>query len=77
MLTYKHITIDELTWIEAYRERGEKVAFIAQKFNRLLQTIYNVINFLKPGHTVQGYYTSYCNNKKYAGLRKKCYHKKM
>ena len=76
-MTYNHISIDELNWIEAYWERGEKVAFIAQKLNRSLQTIYNVINFLKQGHTVQEYYTRYCNNKKRCGAKKKCYHKKM
>lgn len=62
-MTYNHISIDELTWIEAYWERGEKVAFIAQKLNRSLQTIYNVINLLKQGHTVQEYYTR-CGAKK-------------
>lgn len=77
ILTYNHISIDELNWIEAYWERGEKVAFIAQKLNRSLQTIYNVINFLKQGRTVQEYYTRYCNNKKRCGAKKKCYHKKM
>ena len=30
--------------------------------NRSLQLIYNVINFLKQGHTVQEYYNWYCAN---------------
>lgn len=76
-MTYQHISIDELIWIEGYWEKGEKVAFIAEKLNRSLQTIYNVINYLKQGHTVQEYYNQYCTNKKDAVLRKRYSHKKM
>lgn len=69
-MTYQHITIDELFWIEGYGEKGEKVAFIAEKLNSSLQTIYNVINYLKQGYTVQEYYNQYCSNKKRCGAKK-------
>ena len=70
-MTYQHISIEELIWIEGYWEKGEKVAVIAQKLNRSLQTIYNVINFLKQGHTVHEYYYRFCVNKKRCGAKKK------
>lgn len=71
ILTYKHLTINELTWIESYYENGINVVEIARKLHRALQTIYNVTNFLKHGGTIQGYYDRYCENKKRCGAKKK------
>ncbi len=60
----------ELIWIESYYESGTKTMDIAKKLNRSGQTIYNVINFIKDGHTIQNYYDRYKANKSRCGAKK-------
>ena len=50
-MTYTHLTTDELVMIEAYFHQETPVAIIAARLKRSRQSIYNVINFLKLGHT--------------------------
>lgn len=58
-MAYKHLTINELIWIEKYYEINESVTKIAKKLKRARQTIYNIINWLKRELRIQQYYTSY------------------
>lgn len=70
-MAYTHLTTDELVWIESYHKASLRPVDIAQKLNRSLQTIYNVINFLKNQGTVIEYYERYQANKKRCGAKKK------
>lgn len=70
-MTYTHLTMKELTWIDHYYEISTPVRIIAQKLGRSLQTIYNVVNYIKQGNTVQEYYDTYLENKKKCGRKSK------
>ncbi|OOC95108.1 hypothetical protein BWO99_07775, partial [Enterococcus faecalis ATCC 29212] len=50
-MTYKHLTIDELTMIESYYLQHNKPVEIANRMGRAIQTIYNVVNKFKQGKT--------------------------
>ncbi|HFI0173061.1 TPA: IS30 family transposase [Streptococcus suis] len=69
-MTYTHLTTNELVMIEAYYQEGVKVVDIMISLGRSKQTIYNVINFLKDGHSAYDYYERYIANKKRCGRRK-------
>ena len=56
--------------MEAYYQEGIKVTDIMIALGRSKQTIYNVINFLKDGHSAYDYYEHYKANKKHCGRRK-------
>ena len=66
-MTYTHLITDELVMIESYYHQNIPVAQIAERLNRSRQPIYNVINFLKSGHSALDYYTQYKKNKKRCG----------
>ena len=53
-MTYIHLTTDELVMIESYYHQNIKITKIAEYLKRSRTPIYNVINFLKEGHTVCG-----------------------
>lgn len=65
--------MNELGWIETYFMIGFNGSEIAQKLDRAKQTIYNVVNSLKEGHSIQCYYERYQTNKKRCGVKKKCF----
>ena len=69
-MTYTHLNTDELVMIESYHRQNISVAIIAKLMKRSRQPIYNVINFLKLGHTAIDFYTQYKKNKKRCGRRK-------
>jgi IS30 family transposase len=69
-MTYTHLTMKELCWIEHYYECATPVKTIAGKLSRSLQTIYNVVNRLKAGCSIQDYYDNYKANKKKCGRKK-------
>lgn len=56
--------------IEAYYQEGVKVVDIMKTLGRAKQTIYNVINFLKEGHSAYDYYEHYKANKNVGGRKK-------
>ena len=56
--------------IEAYHKEGIKVTDIMIALGKSKQTVYNVINFLKDGHSAYDYYEHYKDNKKRCGRRK-------
>ena len=69
-MTYTHLTTDELVMIESYYHQNIKVSEIAAYLKRSRTPIYNVIHFLKEGHTALEYYQQYKRNKKCCGRRK-------
>ena len=69
-MTYTHLTTNELVMIEAYYQENIKVSDIVTSLGRLKQTIYNVINYLKEGHSAYNYYNRYKINKKRCGRNK-------
>ena len=70
-MAYNHLTIKELIWIEQYYKSGEKVTNIAKYLPRSRQTIYNVINWIKKGLTIQEYHENYKKNKSKCGAKTK------
>ncbi len=56
--------------IETYYKKGIKVTDIMITHGRSKQTAYNVINFLKDGHSAYDYYEHYKVNMKRFGRRK-------
>ena len=70
-MTYTHLTTDELMMIESYYHQHIPVSIIANRIKRSRAPIYNVINFLKEGHTAIEYYQKYKKNKQRCG-RHKC-----
>ena len=50
-MTYTHLTTNELVTIEAYYQENIKVSAIVTSLGRSKQTIYNVINYMKEGHS--------------------------
>lgn len=75
-MAYTHLTMKELIWIENYYDSGKKVTDIAKKLNRAIQTIYNVVNFLKNSGNIQEYYDQYKENKSRCGAKKKVFNTK-
>ena len=69
-MTYTHLTTKEFVMIEAYYKEGIKVTDILKALGRSKQTIYNVINYLKEGHSAYDYYKRYKVNKKRCGRNK-------
>ena len=69
-MTYAHLTTNELVTIEAYYQENIKVLDIVTSLGRSKQTIYNVINDLKEGHSAYDYYNRYKINKKRCGRNK-------
>ena len=69
-MTYTHLTTNELLMIEAYYQENIKVLDIANSLGRSKQTIYNVINYLKEGHSAYDYYKRYKVNKNRCGKNK-------
>ena len=55
-MTYTHLTTNELVMIEAYYRENIKVSDIGISLGRSKQTIYNVINYLKEGHSAYDCY---------------------
>ena len=56
--------------IEAYYQENITVSDIVTSLGRSKQTIYNVINYLKEGHSAYDYYNRYKINKKRCGRNK-------
>lgn len=69
-MTYTYLTTNDLVMIEAYYQENIKVSDIVTSLGRSKQTIYNVINYLKEGHSAYDYYNRYKINKKRCGRNK-------
>ncbi len=70
-MAYTHLTINELIWIENYYESGKTPTQISRALGRARQTVYNVINALKKGSSIQDYYETYKKNKQRCGAKRK------
>ena len=57
-MTYKHLTIDELTMIESYFLQEVKPTEIAKRIRSVVQTIYTVVNQFKLGVKALDYWSS-------------------
>lgn len=68
-MTYKHLTIGELTMIESYFLQDVKPTEIAKRMKRAVQTIYTVVNQFKLGTTALEYWNQYKENKKKCGRK--------
>ncbi|EMW5523462.1 IS30 family transposase, partial [Enterococcus faecalis] len=68
-MTYKHLTIDELTMIESYYLQHNKPVEIANRMGRAIQTIYSVVNKFNQGKTALDYWHQYKENKKKCGRK--------
>ena len=62
-MTYTHLTTNELLMIETYYQENIKDSDIVTLLGRSKQTIYNVINYLREGHSAYDYYKRYKVNK--------------
>ena len=69
-MTYTHLTIEELVFIEDYYKKSTPVLQIAKSMKRSRQTITNVVSFLKAGGTAHEYYEQYREKKKRCGRKK-------
>ncbi|MGX6979687.1 IS30 family transposase [Vagococcus elongatus] len=69
-MTYKHLTIDEITMIESYFHQKVKPVTIAKRMCRAIQTIYTVVNFFKQGFSAIDYWHRYKENKKKCGRKR-------
>ncbi len=69
-MTYTHFSMNELCLIEHYLELGTAVEVIAEKLSRSLQPIYNVIQALRKGQSIQEYYETYQANNRRCGRKK-------
>lgn len=69
-MTYTHLGTNELVMIGAYYQENTKFSDIVTLLGRSKQTIYNVINYLKEGHSAYDYYNRYKVNKKRCGRNK-------
>lgn len=65
-----HLGTNELVMIGAYYQENTKFSDIVTSLGRSKQTIYNVINYLKEGHSAYDYYNRYKVNKKRCGRNK-------
>ena len=69
-MTYTHLTTNELLMIETYYQENIKDSDIVTLLGRSKQTIYNVINYLREGHSAYDYCNRYKINKKRCGRNK-------
>ena len=69
-MTYTHLTTNELLMIETYYQENIKDSDIVTLLGRSKQTIYNVINYLREGHSAYDYCNRYKINKKRCGMNK-------
>ena len=69
-MTYTHLTTNELLMIETYYQENIKDSDIVTLLGRSKQTISNVINYLREGHSAYDYCNRYKINKKRCGRNK-------
>ena len=70
VMAYTHLTMDELIWMKKYVHHGTSPTDIIRVMNRARETIYNVLNWLKTGQSIQAYYNRYKANKRQCGAKK-------
>ncbi len=58
-MTYTHLNTNEPVMIESYHRQNMHVSIIDERLNRSRQPIYNIIKFLKSGHTALDFHNQY------------------
>ncbi|MBF0832618.1 IS30 family transposase, partial [Lactobacillus murinus] len=62
-MTYNHLTISELSFIQNFWNQGVKAYIVAKTLKRSAETIYRVFRFLDAGNSISEYYENYRTNK--------------
>nr|WP_225428167.1 hypothetical protein [Ligilactobacillus murinus] len=62
-MTYNHLTISELSFIQNFWNQGVKAYIVAKTLKRSAETIYRVFRFLDAGNSLYEYYENYRTNK--------------
>lgn len=68
-MTYNHLTISELSFIQNFWNQGTKAYVAAKSLKRSAETIYRVYRFLDAGNSISEYYETYKANKSKAGRK--------
>lgn len=68
-MTYNHLTISELSFIQNFWNQGTKAYIVAKSLKRSAETIYRVYRFLEAGHSIAEYHENYKANKARAGRK--------
>ncbi len=55
-MTYNHLTISELSFIQNFWNQGVKAYIVAKTLKRSAETIYRVYRFLDAGNSISEYY---------------------
>ncbi len=68
-MTYNHLTISELSFIQNFWNQGVKAYIVAKTLKRSAETIYRVYRFLDAGNSISEYYENYRANKSKSGRK--------
>ncbi len=68
-MTYNHLTISELSFIQNFWNQGVKAYIVAKTLKRSAETIYRVFRFLDAGNSISEYYENYRANKSKSGRK--------
>ena len=68
-MTYNHLTISELSFIQNFWNQGVKAYIVAKTLKRSAETIYRVFRFLDAGYSISEYYENYRANKYKSGRK--------
>ncbi len=68
-MTYNHLTISELSFIQNFWNQGVKAYIVAKTLKRSAETIYRVFRFLDAGYSISEYYENYRANKSRSGRK--------
>ena len=58
-MTYNHLTISELSFIQNFWNQGVKAYIVAKTLKHSAETIYRVYRFLDAGNSISEYYENY------------------
>ncbi len=72
-MTYNHLTISELSFIQNFWNQGVKAYIVAKTLKRSAETIYRVFRFLDAGNSLYEYYENYRTNKSRSGVNRSYY----
>ena len=68
-MTYNHLTISELSFIQNFWNQGVKAYIVAKTLKRSAETIYRVYRFLDARNSISEYYENYRANKSKSGRK--------
>ena len=68
-MTYNHLTISELSFIQNFWNQGVKTYIVAKTLKRSAKAIYRVFRFLDAGYSISEYYENYRANKSRSGRK--------